>query len=131
MEFHHAVARSGRAMSNLDSSISDRKVFSDQLDTRLGTRLGKYQITGVLGRGGMGVVYEAVDTLLKRPVALKLLPAKTAADPEALLRFQREGRAAGKLSHPNIVAIYEVAEQDGIHYLVMERVQGMTTSTLL
>jgi serine/threonine protein kinase len=124
MELQRSIARSGCAMSNLDCT-------KDTNDPRLGTRLGKYQITGVLGRGGMGVVYEATDTLLKRPVAIKLLPEKTAADPAAVNRFQREGSIAGKLSHPNVVAVYEVAEQDGVHYLVMERIAGETTAALL
>src|SRR3954470_24255485 len=66
-------------------------------------RLGRYLVTGRLGKGGMGVVYEAEDTLLKRQVAIKLLPREVAANPEALKRFLREGQAAARLNHPNVV----------------------------
>src|SRR5712664_2046221 len=66
-------------------------------------RLGRYLVTGKLGQGGMGVVYQAEDTLLKRQVAIKLLPKEFSAHPEALKRFLREGQAAAKLSHANVV----------------------------
>ena len=76
-------------------------------------RLGRYVVTGQLGQGGMGVVYEAEDTLLKRKVAIKLLPKEVSASPEALKRFRREGQAAAKLNHPNVVAVYDIGEADG------------------
>ena len=69
--------------------------------------IGPFQIQRELGRGGMGVVYLATDTRLDRQVAIKALPADLAADPDRLARFKREAQAAGRLKHPNIVAIYE------------------------
>jgi serine/threonine-protein kinase len=72
--------------------------------------LGKYR----LGQGGMGVVYEAEDTLLKRRVAVKLLPESVAADPETMRRFVREARSAGRLNHPHVVTIYEVDQRGGM-----------------
>jgi urea transport system substrate-binding protein len=93
-------------------------------DPRLGRRLGKYTIVGVLGCGGMGVVYEAVDTVLDRRVAVKLLPEATASDAEALRRFLAEAKAAARLNHPNTVQIFEVDRRGGDHYIVMELVRG-------
>jgi formylglycine-generating enzyme required for sulfatase activity/dienelactone hydrolase len=89
-----------------------------------GARLGPYEITGSLGAGGMGVVYAAVDTRLGRRVAIKLLPAEAAADPERLRRFVQEARAASALNHPNIAQIFDVVEEP--HALVMELVEGTT-----
>ena len=85
-----------------------------------GTRLGPYEILAPLGAGGMGEVYRAKDTKLKRDVALKVLPAAVAADPERLARFQREAEVLAALNHPNIAQIYGVEEQA----LVMELVEG-------
>lgn len=94
-------------------------------------RLGRYLITGRLGEGGMGVVYEAEDTLLKRRVAIKLLPREVAANPEALRRFLREGQAAAKLNHPHVVAVYDIGETNGTHYIVMELVKGGSAQDFL
>src|SRR6476646_5158109 len=73
-----------------------------------GTRLGRYAIIGQLGRGGMGVVYEAEDTLLKRQVAIKLLPKEVSSNPESLTRFLREAQAAAQLNHANVVAVHDI-----------------------
>jgi serine/threonine protein kinase/putative intracellular protease/amidase len=100
-------------------------------DARVGTQLGKYQIVSRLGRGGMGVVYEAVDTLLNRTVAIKVLPEEVADDSQALQRFQHEARAAARLNHANVVVIHDVGQQDGVHYLVMERVAGRSLAARL
>ncbi len=89
-----------------------------------GRTLGKYRITGRLGRGGMGIVYEAEDTRLQRRVALKLLPRTLAADAVALRRFLREARSAARLNHPNVVVIHEIDEWEGVHGIVMELVSG-------
>src|SRR5207245_824309 len=86
--------------------------------------IGKYRVASVLGRGGMGVVYEAVDPLIQRRVAIKQLPERLAHDRQALDRFLAEARAAGRLSHPNVVGVYEVDERGGTYYLVMEFVGG-------
>ena len=82
-----------------------------------GTKLGAYEIQSPLGAGGMGEVYRASDTKLGRDVALKVLPAEMAHDPERLTRFRREAKALAQLDHPNIVTIYSVEESDGIHFL--------------
>ena len=91
-----------------------------------GARLGPYEITGSLGVGGMGEVYRARDTRLKRHVALKILPAEFAADPERLGRFQREAEVLASLNHPNIAAIHGLEESGGIRALVLELVEGQT-----
>ena len=86
--------------------------------------LGNHRIESVLGRGGMGVVYGAEDTLLGRPVAIKLLPGALATDPLLLDRFVQEARSAARLHHPNVVTIFEAGSHEGLTYLVMERVGG-------
>ena len=96
-----------------------------------GTRLGNFEILGTLGAGGMGVVYRARDTKLRREVALKILPDMFASDPERLDRFQREAQAVAALNHPNVVTIYSVEEVDGLHFLTMELIDGKTLIDLL
>ena len=91
-----------------------------------GTRLGPYEITAQIGVGGMGEVYRATDTKLKRDVAVKVLPSHVAADPERLARFQREAEVLASLNHPNIAAIYGLEEADSTKALVMELVEGPT-----
>ena len=91
-----------------------------------GTRLGPYAITAQIGEGGMGEVYRATDTKLKRDVAVKVLPSHVAADPERLARFQREAEVLASLNHPNIAAIYGLEEADQTKALVMELVEGPT-----
>ena len=101
--------------------------------TRLqpGFRFGKYQILRELGRGGMGAVFEVEDQILKRRAALKTLCERLAADPEAVARFQAEGRAAAGLVHNNVVSVFEVDCRDGVHYLVMELVKGRSAADWL
>ena len=89
-----------------------------------GTRLGPYEVLALIGAGGMGEVYRAKDTKLKRDVALKVLPAAFARDPERMARFQREADLLASLNHPNIAAIHGVENADGIQALVMELVEG-------
>ena len=89
-----------------------------------GTRLGVYDITAQIGEGGMGQVYRATDTKLKRQVAIKILPPSLAADPDRLARFQREAEVLASLNHPNIAAIYGLEESAGVTALVMELVEG-------
>ena len=91
-----------------------------------GTRLGPYEITVQIGVGGMGEVYRATDTNLKRAVAIKVLPESLAADPVRLARFQREAEVLASLNHPNIAAIYGLEESDQTKALVMELVEGPT-----
>ena len=97
----------------------------------VGTRLGAYQITGTVGAGGMGEVYRAQDSRLGRDVAIKVLPAAFAADPDRLRRFEQEARAAAALNHPNIVAVYDVGVHDGSPYLVCELLHGKTLRQVL
>ena len=93
-----------------------------------GTRLGPYEILGLLGAGGMGEVYRARDTRLDRIVAIKVLPARLASSPHGLARFNREARAVAALNHPNICTIHDVdsGEAGGVPYLTMELVEGET-----
>jgi serine/threonine protein kinase len=91
-----------------------------------GTRLGAYEIAGLVGSGGMGEVYRAHDTKLQRDVAIKVLAAHLAAAPDARARFEREALSVAKLSNPNILSIYEFGQQAGIAFVVMELVEGET-----
>jgi len=97
----------------------------------IGTRLGPYEITAKLGEGGMGEVFRATDTKLKREVAIKVLPAAFVADPERLARFEREAQLLAQLQHPNIASIYGLEESDGTRALVLELVEGPTLADRL
>ena len=97
----------------------------------IGRTLGHYRITAAIGAGGMGEVYRATDTTLGRDVAIKMLPASVAQDPERLARFEREARSLAALNHPNIVTIYAVEEDGGSRFLAMELVEGETLDTIL
>src|SRR5580704_9029439 len=96
-----------------------------------GVKLGPYEIIAPLGAGGMGEVYRATDTRLNRTVAIKILPPHLAEKPEARERFEREARAISQLSHANICQLYDLGEQDGIHYIVMEYLEGETLAARL
>ena len=91
-----------------------------------GVRVGPYEILSALGAGGMGEVYRATDTNLKRQVAIKVLPQDVAADPERVARFQREAEVLAVLNHPNIAHIHGLEKSDGAFALVMELVEGPT-----
>ena len=97
----------------------------------IGQRLGPYEITAKLGEGGMGEVYRAHDTKLKRDVALKVLPAAFTEDKERLARFEREAQLLAQLNHPNIAAIHGLEEANGVRALVMELVEGPTLAERL
>src|SRR5438093_9519036 len=91
----------------------------------VGTLLAHYRITGKLGIGGMGVVYDAEDTRLSRRVALKFLSDELAGDPEASRRLQREAETIALLNHPNICTIFEIDHYEGSQFIAMERVDGI------
>ena len=91
-----------------------------------GEKLGPYEILAPLGAGGMGEVYRALDSRLGREVAIKVLPASFAADPDRLRRFELEARAKGMLNHPNILAVYDIGTHEGAPYLVTELLDGDT-----
>ena len=90
----------------------------------IGTRLGPYEITGKLGEGGMGEVYRATDTKLKREVAIKVLPEAFTQDAERLARFEREAQVLAQLHHPHIASIFGLEESSGIRALVMSWSKG-------
>src|SRR6059058_491278 len=91
-----------------------------------GTRLGRYEIRSKLGEGGMGEVYLARDTKLDREVALKILPADVASRQDRMRRFVQEAKSAAALNHPNIAHVYEIGEHDGVNFIAMEFVDGVT-----
>src|SRR3954449_4345286 len=94
------------------------------MDTWIGQQLGPYELQSKLGAGGMGVVYRAVHQRLGQARAIKVLPAVLAYDETFLQRFEREARLASELRHPNIVIIHDIAEQNGVNYIVMELLNG-------
>jgi len=96
-----------------------------------GTRLGPYELVAPVGAGGMGEVYRAKDTRLERTVAVKVLPAQLSASAESRQRFEREAKTISQLSHPHICALYDVGNQDGVEFLVMEYLEGETLSERL
>src|ERR1700747_1858861 len=85
-----------------------------------GTKLGPYEIQSSIGAGGMGEVYKARDKRLNRDVAIKVLPASFSADSDRLQRFAQEARAAAALSHPNVLSIFDIGEDGGAPYVVLE-----------
>src|SRR5688572_22930901 len=91
-----------------------------------GSRLGPYEVVGLLGAGGMGEVYRARDTRLGRDVAVKVLPTSMSRDPDRLRRFEQEARAASILNHPNIVAIFDIGSYENAPYVVSELLEGET-----
>jgi eukaryotic-like serine/threonine-protein kinase len=97
----------------------------------VGRPLAHYQISSVIGAGGMGEVYRATDTKLARDIALKVLPPEMASDPGRLTRFQREARAVAALNHPNVVTVYSVEESDNVHFITMELIEGQPLDRLI
>src|SRR5436190_5511738 len=96
-----------------------------------GKQLGPYKILSLIGAGGMGEVYKAQDTRLNRTVAIKVLPQEISAKPEAKARLEREAQVIAALNHPHICTLYDVGEQDGTNFLVMELLEGETLAQRL
>jgi serine/threonine protein kinase len=96
-----------------------------------GTRFGVYEITRLIGVGGMGEVHRATDTTLGRPVAVKVLPEQLLSDPERVARFECEAKMLAGLNHPNIATVYGFETGNGAHALVMELVDGLTLAERL
>ena len=94
------------------------------------TKIGKYNVEGVIGRGGMGVVYKAVDSQIGRYVAIKMITGNR-DDPSLPERFKSEARSTGSLQCPNIVTVYDFGEQDGNPYLVMQFLEGSSLDSLI
>ncbi len=107
------------------------KMLGEQSLMLVGKNLGHYHVLSLLGSGGMGEVYLVEDTLLKRQVALKLLPAGLTASRDRLRRFDQESRAASALNHPNIITIHEIGQVDGLNFIVTEFIEGKTLRRLL
>ena len=124
---------------NSFESLSTRKVDEETAAPRmkqdpsawLGQTLGKYEITGFLGEGGMGMVMKGLDSSIDRTVAIKLLPPDIGENDNALQRFKVEARSAAKSNHPNIVTIYEIGEDKSTHYLAMEYISGGSVADAL
>ena len=98
----------------------------NQAQSLVGRQIGPYKIHSLLGAGGIGEVYLAQDPRLDRAIALKILPAELASDPDRIRRFVQEARAASGLKHPNVATIYEIGKSDESHFIAMEYVEGQT-----
>jgi len=120
------LQKEGAPLFSHGSEAALRMSANSTITSLIGQQLNSYQILSLLGKGGMGEVYLAQDTRLDRQVALKVLPPEVIADPERLKRFVREAKAASALDHPNIATIHELGEAKGVHYIVMEYVEGET-----
>jgi serine/threonine-protein kinase len=124
------------AVATSEEKVSDNQPISSTSKPAVEIRnLGRYQVTGVLGKGAMGLVYKGIDPAINRPVALKTIRLDFVTDPqeEAELkeRLHREAQAAGKLSHPNIVTIYDVGSEGQLQYIAMEYLEGQTLEEMI
>ena len=106
--------------------VAAKALANKQTQSMVGREIGSYKILALLGKGGMGEVYRAEDTRLRREVAVKMLPAAFATDADRLRRFEQEARAAGRLNHPNVLAIYDVGTHEESPYIVSELLEGET-----
>ncbi len=120
-----------RSLAAAQPDVAGQSTGSMQGSGTSSGRPGRYQIQGELGRGGMGIVYKAQDSVLDRTVALKVLPDALRDSPVALKNFLREAKAAASLNHPNIVTVYDAGEQDGRYYIAMEYVDGTTLKDIV
>src|SRR5438270_631414 len=121
-----AHEQSGHLIDSSAYAVAAEMLADAPLRLVVGQLLGPYRIVAALGAGGMGEVYRARDTRLERDVAIKVLPAAYSGDADRRRRFEQEARAAGALNHPNILALYDVGNQDGLSYVVSELLEGET-----
>src|SRR5262245_646891 len=120
-------ARAAQLTTSVGTSATETDPRADApAGSAVGRRIGNYDVLSLLGVGGMGEVYLAYDAQLDRRIALKLLPMQFTADPELVDRFKREARAASATNHPNIITIYEIGEEAGVHFIATEFVAGRT-----
>jgi tetratricopeptide (TPR) repeat protein len=132
--YEDVADRLARMRELADEQAAERQRAQSQSQSATPTPTGvagRYKIVGKLGRGGMGIVYKAEDTVLERVVAYKVLPDALKENPQALKNFLREAKSAAQLNHPNIVTVYDAGEQDGVYYIAMEYVDGSTLKEIV
>src|SRR5262245_29024018 len=115
----------------IKAEVAADTLADDKIGSMAGMTLGRYHLLSPLGAGGMGEVYRALDTRLDREVAVKILPARMADNPEAMRRFELEAKAVAALSHPNILSIHDFGTEQGVSYAVMELLKGETLRSRL
>src|SRR5713226_5508618 len=128
-EVESLLAYHTRAENFIESpalEIAATMLANEQAQSAVGRTIGCYQVTSLLGSGGMGEVYVAEDTRLGRKVALKLLPKEFTQDPQRVRRFEQESRAASALNHPNIITIFDIGQADDARYIATEFIEGQT-----
>src|SRR5580765_4468000 len=118
--------RAGRFIETSSAGLAAKVIQNQQADSLVGRTIGHYKISESIGTGGMGEVYLATDIVAGRKAALKLLPLRFTGDAERLKRFEREARAVVGLNHPNVVTVYEIGEQNSVHYIASEFIEGET-----
>jgi serine/threonine-protein kinase len=129
-DYHHADV--GERLARLaDASAAPAAAEGTGRSASSSAARGRYRILGKLGRGGMGIVYKAQDSVLDRVVAFKVLPRGFKENPQALKNFLREAKHAAQLNHPNIVTVYDAGEQAGVTYIAMEYVDGSTLKEIV
>ena len=126
-----ADAKEGAVIDKTAAGMVARLLTRDEAESFAGRLFAHYRLEREIGRGGMGRVYLAQDTRLKRPVALKLLPLAFSENAERVRRFQQEARVVSALNHPNIITIHEIGETDGLRFIVTEFVDGETLGDLI
>jgi tetratricopeptide (TPR) repeat protein len=128
--FKDVQERLDRTRANLKKQDDESRATESRPMSKTAEQ-GRYKITGQLGKGGMGIVYKAIDTVLDRTVAYKVLPDSLQENPQALKNFLREAKSAAKLNHPGIVTVYDAGEQEGVFYIAMEYVDGNTLKEII
>src|SRR5206468_2665980 len=118
--------RAGRFIETSSVGLATKVIQNQQADSLVGRAIGHYKISESIGTGGMGEVYLATDITAGRKAALKLLPLRFTGDAERLKRFEQEARAVVGLNHPNVVTVYEIGEENSIHYIASELIEGET-----